>query len=208
MWDRITADFASLSIEAIGAAFALLFAAVDIIGAIPIVLDLKQRGKKYSAEVVTLGSGVLFFAFLFIGEPMLSIFDISREVFSVAGAIVLFVLAVEMLFGIQIFKDDGPEGGANFVPLVFPLFAGAATFTTLLTLRSDGLSYTNISVAMLAILVLIYLMLRFVGIIERVLGKGGIFALRKFFGVILLAISANIFIKNLVLVITSYNTGG
>ncbi len=204
MLDNFVADLASFDLKAIGACFALLFAAVDIIGAIPIVLDLKHRKKKYNPLKVTVWSGVLFFAFLFIGEPMLRVFDISQEIFSVAGAIVLFVLAVEMLFGVQIFKDDGPDGDANFVPLVFPLFAGAATFTTLLTLRSAGNSYTNISVAMVVIMVLIYLMLRFVGIIQRVLGDGGIYALRKFFGVILLAISSNIFIDNLVKVIQTY----
>ena len=148
----------------------------------------------------------MLLAFLFIGEPMLNIFGVDTQSFAVAGSIVLFVLAVEMLFGVQVFKDDGPNGNANIVPLVFPLFAGAASFTALLTLVAQGVAYSNIFVAVLAVSALIFLMLRFVDPLERWLGKGGIFVLRKFFGVILLAVSIKFFIDNLMEVIDMLHT--
>ena len=114
-------------------------------------------------------------------------------------------MAVEMIFGVQIFKDDGPAGSATIVPLVFPLFAGAATFTTILTLRADGIAMTNIAIAILINVAMIYLMLRFVNQLERFFGKGGIYILRKFFGVILLAISVKFFTGNIVKIIETMN---
>lgn len=199
--ETVLSDLQQFDIAMAFSAFAILFVAVDVIGAIPVVLSIKAKGQKINPNVVTLWSGVMFLAFLFIGEPMLSIFSVDVNSFSVAGSIVLFVLAVEMLFGIQVFKDDGPDGNANIVPLVFPLFAGAASFTALLTLRSQGYAYINILLATFLVLILIYLMLRYVGIIAKVLGEGGIFVLRKFFGVILLAVSIKFLVENLVAVI-------
>lgn len=201
MWDKILADLSAFNFWEAGRAFMTLFIAVDVVGAIPVVLSLKDKGQKISPTTVTLWSWVMLLAFLFIGEPMLNIFGIDTQSFAVAGSIVLFVLAVEMLFGIQVFKDDGPEGNANIVPLVFPLFAGAASFTALLTLVAQGVAYSNIFVALLAVSALIFLMLKFVDPLERWLGKGGIFVLRKFFGVILLAVSIKFFIDNLMKVI-------
>lgn len=201
MWDKIFADLSAFNFGEAGRAFMTLFIAVDIVGAIPVVLSLKDKGQKISPPTVTLWSWVMLLAFLFIGEPMLNIFGVDTQSFAVAGSIVLFVLAVEMLFGIQVFKDDGPEGNANIVPLVFPLFAGAASFTALLTLVAQGVAYSNIFVAVLAVSALIFFMLKFVDPLERWLGKGGIFVLRKFFGVILLAVSIKFFIDNLMKVI-------
>ncbi len=201
MWDKFLADLSAFNFWEAGRAFMTLFIAVDVVGAIPVVLSLKDKGQKISPPTVTLWSWVMLLAFLFIGEPMLNIFGVDTQSFAVAGSIVLFVLAVEMLFGIQVFKDDGPEGNANIVPLVFPLFAGAASFTALLTLVAQGVAYSNIFVAVLAVSALIFLMLKFVDPLERWLGKGGIFVLRKFFGVILLAVSIKFFIDNLMKVI-------
>ncbi|MFC2358305.1 MarC family protein [Porphyromonas endodontalis] len=201
MWDKILADLSAFNFGEAGRAFMTLFIAVDIVGAIPVVLSLKDKGQKISPSTVTLWSWVMLLAFLFIGEPMLNIFGVDTQSFAVAGSIVLFVLAVEMLFGVQVFKDDGPNGNANIVPLVFPLFAGAASFTALLTLVAQGVAYSNIFVAVLAVSALIFLMLKFVDPLERWLGKGGIFVLRKFFGVILLAVSIKFFIDNLMKVI-------
>ena len=201
MWDKILADLSAFNFGEAGRAFMTLFIAVDIVGAIPVVLSLKDKGQKISPSTVTLWSWVMLLAFLFIGEPMLNIFGVDTQSFAVAGSIVLFVLAVEMLFGVQVFKDDGPNGNANIVPLVFPLFAGAASFTALLTLVAQGVAYSNIFVAVLAVSALIFLMLKFVAPLERWLGKGGIFVLRKFFGVILLAVSIKFFIDNLMKVI-------
>ena len=206
MWDKILADFSAFNLAEAGRAFMTLFIAVDIVGAIPVVLSLKDKGQKISPSTVTLWSWVMLLAFLFIGEPMLNIFGVDTQSFAVAGSIVLFVLAVEMLFGVQVFKDDGPNGNANIVPLVFPLFAGAASFTALLTLVAQGVAYSNIFVAVLAVSALIFLMLKFVDPLERWLGKGGIFVLRKFFGVILLAVSIKFFIDNLMKVIDMLHT--
>lgn len=206
MWDKILADLSAFNFGEAGRAFMTLFIAVDIVGAIPVVLSLKDKGQKISPSIVTLWSWVMLLAFLFIGEPMLNIFGVDTQSFAVAGSIVLFVLAVEMLFGVQVFKDDGPNGNANIVPLVFPLFAGAASFTALLTLVAQGVAYSNIFVAVLAVSALIFLMLKFVDPLERWLGKGGIFVLRKFFGVILLAVSIKFFIDNLMKVIDMLHT--
>ena len=206
MWDKILADLSAFNFAEAGRAFMTLFIAVDIVGAIPVVLSLKDKGQKISPSTVTLWSWVMLLAFLFIGEPMLNIFGVDTQSFAVAGSIVLFVLAVEMLFGVQVFKDDGPNGNANIVPLVFPLFAGAASFTALLTLVAQGVAYSNIFVAVLAVSALIFLMLKCVDPLERWLGKGGIFVLRKFFGVILLAVSIKFFIDNLMKVIDMLHT--
>ena len=206
MWDKILADLSAFNFADTGRAFMTLFIAVDVVGAIPVVLSLKDKGQKISPSTVTLWSWVILLAFLFIGEPMLNIFGVDTQSFAVAGSIVLFVLAVEMLFGVQVFKDDGPNGNANIVPLVFPLFAGAASFTALLTLVAQGVAYSNIFVAVLAVSALIFLMLKFVDPLERWLGKGGIFVLRKFFGVILLAVSIKFFIDNLMKVIDMLHT--
>ena len=203
MWDKILADLSAFNFGEAGRAFMTLFIAVDIVGAIPVVLSLKDKGQKISPSTVTLWSWVMLLAFLFIGEPMLNIFGVDTQSFAVAGSIVLFV---EMLFGVQVFKDDGPNGNANIVPLVFPLFAGAASFTALLTLVAQGVAYSNIFVAVLAVSALIFLMLKFVDPLERWLGKGGIFVLRKFFGVILLAVSIKFFIDNLMKVIDMLHT--
>lgn len=199
--ENIMQDLSHFNIKDVVGAFVILFVAVDIIGAIPIVLSLKDKGQTFSTVKVSLFSGIMMLAFLFIGEPMLNFFGVDISSFAVAGAIVLFVMAVEMIFGVQIFKDDGPSGSATIVPLVFPLFAGAATFTTILTLQADGYAATNIAIALLLNVLMIYLMLRFVNQLERFFGKGGVYVLRKFFGVILLAISVKFFMANIVKII-------
>ncbi|MDO4790078.1 MAG: MarC family protein [Porphyromonas sp.] len=199
--ENMMQDLSHFNLKDVVGAFVILFVAVDIIGAIPIVLSLKDKGQTFSTVKVSLFSGIMMMAFLFIGEPMLNFFGVDISSFAVAGAIVLFVMAVEMIFGVQIFKDDGPSGSATIVPLVFPLFAGAATFTTILTLQADGYAVTNIAIALLLNALMIFLMLRFVDRLERFFGKGGIYVLRKFFGVILLAISVKFFMANIVKII-------
>ena len=203
--DKVLQDLSLIDLKEIIGSFVILFVAIDIIGAIPVVLSLKDRGQSFHSGKATTFSCVMMLAFLFIGEPMLNFFGVNVSSFGVAGAIVLFVMAVEMIFGVQIFKDDGPAGSATIVPLVFPLFAGAATFTTILTLRADGIAMTNIAIAILINVAMIYLMLRFVNQLERFFGKGGIYILRKFFGVILLAISVKFFTGNIVKIIETMN---
>lgn len=204
-FDTIVNQLELFNLKEIVGSIVILFVAVDIIGAIPVVLSLKDKGQTFHAIKVTTFSGIMMMAFLFIGEPMLNFFGVDISSFAVAGAIVLFVMAVEMIFGVQIFKDDGPAGSATIVPLVFPLFAGAATFTTILTLRADGVAMINIFLAIVANVAMIYLMLRFVNPLENFFGKGGIYVMRKFFGVILLAISVKFFTGNILKIIETLN---
>lgn len=205
-FSAIWSDISSFSPSRAFTSTMLLLVSVDIIGAIPIVISIKDKGKKIENRKISIWTLVMLFAFLFVGEPMLGIFGVDINSFALAGSIVLFVLAVEMLFGIQVFKDDdGAEGNGSIIPLVFPLFAGAASFTALLTMRSSGVPYSELVVAIIINVVLIWLMLRYVSWLEKILGKGGIFILRKFFGVILLALSIKLFLAPLVKIILQFN---
>ena len=125
------------SFKEIFSAFIVLFAVIDILGSIPIILALKAKNKTISAEKAAIFSFVILVAFLFVGNSLLALFNVDISSFAMAGALVIFVLAVEMIFGIEIFKNDGPTDSATLVPLVFPLIAGAASFTTLLSLRAE-----------------------------------------------------------------------
>ncbi len=201
-FSSIWSDITSFNIREALSSTMLLFVSVDIIGAIPIVLSLKDKGNKIDGKKVSFWTLIMLLAFLFIGESMLNFFGVDINSFAVAGSIVLFVLAVEMLFGIQVFKDEGEVGAnTNIVPLVFPLFAGAASFTALLTMRSSGIPYIDLVFAILVNVLAIFLMLKFVDPLERLLGKGGIFILRKFFGVVLLALSIKFFLDNMLIII-------
>lgn len=200
-------ELSLLSVGQIIEAFAPLFVTIDILGAIPIVLSLKDKGQKFSAPQVAIYSGIVLLCFLLIGEPLLEKLGVDISSFGVAGGIILFVMAVEMVFGLQIFKEDGPTANATFIPLVFPLFAGAAAFTTLLTLQGQGIAMINLAISVVLNMGIVYLGLRFVDPIERMLGKNGAYILRKFFGVILLAISVKFIINSLISIITAIRVG-
>ena len=196
-------EFTLFSLDELYKAFFTLFVTIDIIGAIPIILSLKSKGKTYHSAQVGIYSGIILIAFLLVGEPLLGSFGADISTFGVAGGIVLFVMAVEMIFGIEIFKsEDDSSGNTTFVPLVFPLFAGAASFTTLLTLRSAGIAMINLALSIVLNMVLVYLVL-----LDRILGKNGVYILRKFFGVVLLAISVKFITKNLIEVIAMVQHG-
>lgn len=184
-------------------AFIVLFAVIDIIGAIPIILDLKEKGRKVDANKATLISFALLLGFFYAGDMVLRLFQVDIASFAVAGAFVIFLLSLEMILDIEIFKNQGPIKEATLVPLVFPLLAGAGSFTTLLSLRSEYASF-NIVLALVMNMVWVYLVLRMTSRIERFLGKGGIYMIRKFFGIILLAISARLFMANLTLLIGQF----
>jgi multiple antibiotic resistance protein len=141
-------------------------------------------------------SFAILVAFLFLGQALLGLFGVDISSFAVAGALVLLVLAIEMIFGIQIFKDDGPSDSATIVPIVFPLVAGAASFTTLLSLRAEY-DVLNIIIALFLNIVIVYIVLRNVDFISRKIGKSGIYVMRKFFGIILLAIAVRLITSNL-----------
>ena len=172
-----------------------LFAVIDITGSIPIIVDLNKNRGGVSAWQAALLSLAILLAFLFLGDALLALFGIDVSSFAVAGSLVIFVLAVEMTFGIEVFRNDGPNGVATIVPLVFPLIAGAGTLTTLLSLRAEY-NLLNIVIALVLNMVVVYVVIRYVDKVEKIIGKGGIYILRKFFGIILLAISVRLFANN------------
>ncbi|MBQ8674096.1 MAG: MarC family protein [Bacteroides sp.] len=177
-------------------AFIVLFAVIDIIGSIPIIINLKERGKPVSAMKATLISGAMMLAFFYAGDMILKLFHVDIESFAVAGAFVIFLLSLEMILDVEIFKNQGPIKEATLVPLVFPLLAGAGSFTTLLSLRAEYASI-NILLALFLNMVWVYVVLRLTDRVEHFLGKGGIYLIRKFFGIILLAISVRLFMANI-----------
>lgn len=189
--------------QELASAFIVLFAVIDIIGSIPIILDLKQKGRSVNAIKATLIAAVLLVGFFYAGDMLLRLFQVDIASFAVAGAFVIFLLSLEMILDIEIFKNTGPIKEATLVPLVFPLLAGAGAFTTLLSLRAEY-APVNIVLALILNMVWVYIVLRMTDRIERVLGKGGIYVIRKFFGIILLAISARLFTANLTSLIEQF----
>lgn len=188
--------FAGFDFQQFVSAFIVLFAVIDIIGAIPIILNLKQKGRPVNAIKATLISLTLLLLFFYAGDAVLKLFQVDIASFAIAGALIIFLMALEMILDVEIFKNQGPIKEATLVPLVFPLLAGAGTFTTLLTLRAEYASI-NIVLALMFNMVWVYLVLRMTDRIERFLGKGGIYIMRKFFGIILIAISARLFTANI-----------
>ena len=190
--------FTNFNFQQILSAFIVLFAVIDIIGAIPIIIDLKDKGKDVNALKATLIYFLLLLGFFYAGDILLRLFHVDIESFAVAGAFVIFLLSLEMILDIEIFKNQGPIKEATLVPLVFPLLAGAGSFTTLLSLRAEYAS-VNIIVALILNMLWVYFVVRMTRKVERVLGKGGIYLIRKFFGIILLAISVKLFMSNITL---------
>ena len=186
-------SFSDINIQELASAFMVLFAVIDITGAVPIINDIQN---KISAIKAALASYILLVAFLFVGDGLLYLFSVDISSFAVAGSLVIFVLAVEMIFGIPIIKNDGPSGTASIVPLVFPLIVGAGTLTTLLALRAEY-HIINIIIALTLNIIVVYFVLKNVSLVEKVFGKGGVYILRKFLGIILLAISVKLFTSNL-----------
>ena len=190
--------FTNFNFQQILSAFIVLFAVIDIIGAIPIIIDLKDKGKDVNALKATLISFLLLLGFFYAGDILLRLFHVDIESCAVARAFVIFLLSLEMILDIEIFKNQGPIKEATLVPLVFPLLAGAGSFTTLLSLRAEYAS-VNIIVALILNMLWVYFVVRMTRKVERVLGKGGIYLIRKFFGIILLAISVKLFMSNITL---------
>ncbi len=183
-------------------AFIALFAIIDPFGSLPIILGLKQRGDSIHPTKVVVVSFVLMLAFLFGGELILSFFGVDLKSFAVAGAIILFLMALEMLLDIEIFRYAGPEGTSSLIPLAFPLFAGPGVFTAIITYRVDY-SFWELAVAIFLNMVCLYVVLRCTAWIERVLGKAGVYILRKFAGVVILGIAVKILTQNLASIFVS-----
>ena len=184
-----------LDIREIGTASMILFAVIDIIGSIPIIIDLRKKAGHIQSEKATIVAGLLMIVFLFVGKEILNLIGIDVNSFAVAGSFILFFLALEMILGIQLYKDDEPETAA-VVPLAFPLIAGAGTMTSILSLRAEYHA-VNIVVAILINIIFVYIVLKSSGKIEHFLGKQGITVIRKIFGIILLAIAVKLFATNI-----------
>jgi len=173
----------------------ILFAVIDIIGSIPIIVDLRKKVGHIQSEKASVVAAILMIVFLFVGEEILNLIGIDVNSFAVAGSFILFFLAIEMILGVQLYKDEAPETAA-IVPLAFPLVAGAGTMTSILSLRAEYHTI-NIIIAILINIIIVYLVLKSSGKIERVLGKQGINVIRKIFGVVLLAIAVKLFAANI-----------
>jgi multiple antibiotic resistance protein len=172
-----------------------LFAVIDIIGSVPILISLKQKMGGMREFRATLISGGLMILFLFIGEAFLNLLGLDVRSFAVGGSIVIFILGLEMVLGIEFFKGDGDVKTATVVPIAFPLIAGSGTLTTIISLKANY-GETTLFIAILLNLVIVYVVLKSLGYIAKILGTGGLTAIRKFFGVILLAIAVKIFATN------------
>ena len=172
----------------------VLFAVIDIIGSIPIIIGLRAKFGHIESEKASLVSGVIMITFLFIGEELLKLIGIDVNSFAVAGSFVLFFLALEMILGIRIYRDE-EASSASIVPIAFPLIAGAGTMTTLLSLRSQ-FHTANIIIAIILNIIIVYIVLKSSSKIERMLGKNGLGVIRKTFGVVLLAIAVKLFAAN------------
>ncbi|GHS90757.1 UPF0056 inner membrane protein [Bacteroidia bacterium] len=188
-------DF-TFNLKEIGSAFLVLFAIIDISGSLPIFVDLQNKNRTFSAEKASIYSFLILLAFFFVGDWILSLFNVDVSSFAVAGSLVILVIAIEMTFGVEIFKLDSPGSSVTLVPIIFPLIAGPGAFTTLLSLKAEYAS-TNIIIGLILNLIIVYIVLKNVNLIEKLIGAGGIYVLRKFFGIILLAISVKLFMGNI-----------
>lgn len=185
----------NFDIKEILTASMILFAVIDIIGSVPIIINLRAKVGHIQSEKASIVALLIMIAFLFVGEEILKLIGIDVNSFAVAGAFIIFFMAIEMILGITLYRDDVPET-ASIVPIAFPLIAGAGTMTSLLSLRAEY-HVENIIVAIVVNLIFVYIVLKSSGKIERILGKSGLGVIRKVFGVILLAIAVKLFATNI-----------
>lgn len=192
--------FQQINFVEIFSSFIVMFAIIDILGSIPIFVSIKEKNQDIKAGAACATALGLFLLFFFAGDALLRLFGIDTASFAVAGAFVLFILAVEMILGRDIIKNEPGKGGASIVPVAFPLIAGPGALTALLSLRADY-AVINIMLGLLLNIVLDFFVIRALDKIQRILGANLIFIIRKFFGVILLAIAINMFVNNILVVI-------
>ncbi|MCB0644991.1 MAG: MarC family protein [Phaeodactylibacter sp.] len=185
-----------LNLKEIFSVSLILFSVIDILGSLPIIIDLKKKGKVIESAKATAIAGVLMIVFLLGGESILRLFGIDVSSFAIAGALIIFLLGLEMILGITLFRDSMDDENSTVVPIAFPLIAGAGTMTTILTLKAEYEMW-NIFIGIFVNLIFVYLVLRSSNWISRKLGKGGAEVLRKVFGIILLAIAIKLFKTNL-----------
>lgn len=173
-----------------------LFAVIDAVGSIPIFISLSAKMGGIKAFRATFVSGIIMVAFLYLGQPMLKLLGVTVNSFAVGGSIVIFLLGLEMVLGHEIFKSEKDPRSGTIVPVAFPVIAGSGTLTTVMSLKAN-FDEINILLGILVNLILVYIVLKSLRLIERILGEGGLIAVRKFFGVILLAIAVKIFGSNM-----------
>lgn len=190
------------SLKEIASVFMVLFAVIDITGSSPIILNIKAKGENIHAGKAATLSFLILVAFLFAGNSILTLFNIDISSFAMAGALVLFVLALEMVLGIEVFRNDSVGGSATLVPIVFPLVVGPGTLTTAIALRAE-FYLESIIIAIILNMLVVYVVIKYISVVERLMGKGGVYILRKFFGVILLAMSVRLFTSNLTILLSS-----
>ncbi len=190
-------DFGEISAKEILTVTFTLFAVIDMLGSVPVLISLKEKmGGHIRSTQATLASGALMILFLFLGQEFLSLLGLDVKSFAVAGSIVIFIIGLEMILGVEFFKSDNNPKSGSVVPIAFPLIAGSGTLTTIMSLKANYHN-VNILLSILINLVVIYIVLKSLRWIERALGPGGLIVVRKFFGVILLAIAVKIFGTNI-----------
>lgn len=188
--------FSRLDVQQIASAFIVLFAVIDVLGSTPVFISLKQQGRPVNAWKATIISLGLLLGFFFAGDVMLRLFNVDIASFAVAGSLVIFLMSLEMILDVVIFKNQGPIKSATLIPVVFPLLAGAGSFTTLLSLRAEYAT-VNILIGLLLNMIFVFIVLKATDKVERITSPAAIYLLRKFFGIILLAISVRLFTANL-----------
>jgi multiple antibiotic resistance protein len=190
------ATFARMNVKEILSVTLILFSVIDIIGSIPFIILIRRREGRIYAEKATLIAAILMIVFLYLGQSILKLFGLDVASFAVAGSIVMFIIAMEMILGITLIKDDpNAKGTGSVVPIAFPLIAGAGTLTTILSIRAVY-AEVNILIGIVLNLVIVYIVLRWSNWLERVIGESGFAVLRRVFGVVLLAIAVKIFKSN------------
>ncbi len=194
--------FSQFSFQEFVSAFLVLFAAIDVLGVMPVILNMKKKGSVVDAKRCTLYSAIMLFAFFYIGEAFLSLFGLDISAFAIAGSLVIFCIGMEMILDVEIFKSGGPRNNkdATFIPVTFPLLAGAGVLTTLLSIRSQYHDINMLLAIILNIGVIAFVMY-YIEKIGKILGPGILYMMQKFFGVILLAIAIKLFVTNVTLLV-------
>lgn len=176
--------------------FVVLFALIDVLGSVPIFLNFQKDNQKINPLQTSIYSFLTLFAFLFIGDWILKLFNVDVSSFAIAGALVIFVMSIEMIFGIEVFRNDAPKGSGTLVPIVFPLIAGPGTFTALLSMRAE-FDVINIIIALFLNMAIVFVVLQNLDLVKKIVGVSGVYVMRKFFGIILMAISVKLFTSNI-----------
>ena len=191
----VSYDVANIKLSEIVSVSFALFAVIDVLGSIPLLISLKKKMGYIQANIVTLVSSALILAFFFFGETLLGVMGLDVSSFAIAGSIVIFILAIEMILGVDFHKGDNDAKAGSVVPIAFPLIAGSGTLTTVMSMKTIYHQY-NVLIGILINMIIIYVALKSLNRLERLLGPAGVLVIRKFFGVILLAIAVKMFRTN------------